>query len=291
MILSMTGYGKHQADVQDKSISVELRSLNSRYLDLSIRIPQSLKSIELELRQKLNKALLRGKVEITIQIGDENTSQIETPINKVVFKQYYTDLKALTDEFNISDDDLLSNILKLPNVLDVTESTLDDSFYPEVYKTIDEAIAHFNKFREKEGKELADDLEKRVTLIAASLKEIELLQPSRVAQIRTRIEDHTKEYLSDIQIDENRLEQEMIFYIEKLDITEEVVRLTSHCSYFIEVMKSAENNGKKLNFIGQEMGREINTIGAKASHVEMQKHVVQMKDELEKIKEQLNNVL
>ncbi len=290
MVLSMTGYGKGQATYDGQTITAEIRSLNSRYLDLNVRVPSVLKEKELELRQRASQTMQRGKAELSISF-EHNELSGKQPINKALFAAYYEELSDLCDEHHLDEDSLLDTIMKMPGILDAETGQIDEALYAKVSIAVDNALAGLTDFRRQEGQVLAEDMAERVRLIQRHLVEVEKLQGERGEKIRERITDHMRDFMADTNYDVNRLEQEMIYYVEKLDITEEIVRLSTHCNYFLTEMDSEESNGKKLGFIGQEIGREINTIGSKANHAGMQKLVVQMKDELEKIKEQLNNLL
>lgn len=291
MLQSMTGYGKAVSVINDKKFTVEVKSLNSKQLDLTIKMPSLYREKELPLRNKLAVALERGKVEIGI-FYEANETERKTSINTELLKVYYNDLSALASELDLMDKGaLLSGILKMPDILKTERPELDQEEWNKIEALVVEAVNHFKLFRSEEGARLEEDLTMRVNTILTLLTEVEKLAPERAATIKERINQNLAEAVGKEQIDQNRFEQEMIYYLEKYDITEEVVRLKGHCQYFFETAKASGQQGKKLGFITQEMGREINTTGSKANHAGIQKAVVQMKDELEKIKEQLLNIL
>jgi len=288
---SMTGFGKATKEIPGKKITVEIRSLNSKQLDLNLRMPYLYKEKELELRTEIGKQLERGKVDISIYT--ESTEETTpTSLNKTLAKAYYNELKSLSQELNESNDNLLSIAVKMPDVLKAERETieLDEVEWKEVKEAVNKGIDAFQKFRDDEGKILQNELNNRISTIAQLLNEVLNLDAARVTTIKNRIKNNLEEVIDINKIDQNRFEQELIYYIEKLDITEEKLRLKTHLDYFVETMKEPAA-GRKLGFISQEIGREINTIGSKANDAAIQKLVVQMKDELEKIKEQLLNVL
>jgi len=291
MIKSMTGFGKSVTEIPGKKITVEMRSLNSKSLDLNLRLPYLYKEKELELRGTLSKQIERGKLDVTV--FTESTQ--ETPpvvINKNLAKKYYQELKELSKEIESEDKNFLSLVLKMPDVLKPEKeiAELDKNEWAQVNEAINKAIEAFQKFRSDEGKVLEKEFEMRINTIEKLLKEVVSNDSKRIKNIRSRIERNLDELFENEKIDKNRLEQELIYYIEKLDITEEKLRLKTHLDYFLKTMKEP-SGGRKLGFIAQEIGREINTIGSKANDAAIQKFVVEMKDELEKIKEQLLNVL
>ncbi len=289
MIRSMTGFGKAILELGDKTINVEIRSLNSKGADINLRIPQSLRNFELELRNELTKQLERGKIDVGIYI---ETLAAETPveINVDLAKAYHAQLKKLAAELNEPMDHSIRHILKLPDVLKSERKETDENEWKQVKTCVSSAIEQLNKFRDAEGASLKKDFETRLANIKKCLDEVKQLDTVRLENIKERIRTNLDETIGKNKIDENRFEQELIYYIEKLDINEEKVRLQTHLDYFTETFKEAAP-GRKLNFISQEIGREINTIGSKANDAQIQKLVVMMKDELEKIKEQANNVL
>lgn len=288
---SMTGFGKAVNEITGKKVTVEIRSLNSKQLDLNLRIPYLYKEKELELRTEISKQLERGKVDVSI-FTESTQETIPTTLNKTLAKAYYQELKSLSEELNTGKEDLLSLVVRMPDVLKAERETveLDENEWNEVRTTVNKAIEAFQKFREDEGKTLEKEFNSRIGIIEKLLSEVVKLDDARIANIKNRITNNLQEVIDAAKIDQNRFEQELIYYIEKLDITEEKLRLKTHLDYFINTMKEPAS-GRKLGFISQEIGREINTIGSKANDAGMQKMVVQMKDELEKIKEQLLNVL
>ncbi len=291
MIKSMTGFGKASDEFSGKKITVEIRSLNSKQLDLNLRMPYIYKEKELELRGEIAKQIERGKVDISIYT-EALQEALPIAINKTLAKAYYTELKALAEELHESESDLFKLTMQMPDVLkaerELVELNLDE--WKLVKETVDKAIEAFQKFRTDEGKTLSNEFEMRIGFIVKLLTDVISLDDARVENIRQRIKNNIAELIEKDKIDENRFEQELIYYIEKLDITEEKLRLKTHLDYFTATMKEL-GSGRKMGFIAQEIGREINTIGSKANDSSIQKLVVQMKDELEKIKEQLLNVL
>ena len=289
MIKSMTGFGKATKEFETKTVNVEIRSLNSKGMDLSLRISGLYREFELELRNDITRKLERGKVDLSIFV--ENKHQ-ETPvdINTELAKEYHKKLKALSIELNEPGEDLLSQILKLPEVLKSERKEANENEWKEIKSVIDSAVESLNKFRTDEGQSIQKDFKERLNIILSCLNTIIELDKNRINAIKERIKNNLADVIGIDKIDSNRFEQELIYYVEKLDINEEKVRLKTHCDYFLKTMQDA-SSGRKLNFITQEIGREINTIGSKANDAEIQKLVVLMKDELEKIKEQTNNVL
>lgn len=299
MIYSMTGYGKAECQVaNNKKLIVEIRSLNSKSIDLGVRIAPQLRSKELEIRTLIAQRLERGKIDLSIYYQDAVQGEATTtftPINKDAFAYYYNELRALQREFALPASDLMTTIMRIPDVTKVQDcSEISDQEWAVVLSTIESAIVQFNAFREQEGASLQCMFCEKLDAIAVLLAEVEPYEQSRVEKIKSRIEANLEQLSATTQqtIDRNRLEQEMIYYLEKLDITEEKVRLTNHLRYFRETMSGeGAGVGKKLGFIAQEMGREINTLGSKSNQSEMQIIVVKMKDILEQIKEQVLNVL
>ena len=299
MIFSMTGYGKAEKQVaNNKKLIVEVRSLNSKSLDLNVRIAPQLRSKELEIRTLIGQRLERGKIDLSIYYQDAAQDQeatTYTPINREAFAYYYKELTTLQQELGWDNQDIVSAILRMPDVTKIQESNeISDEEWAIVLQAIDEAIDAFNAFRKQEGASLYQMFCEKLDAIATLLAEVEPYEQSRIEKIKNRIEANLEQLSAATQqaVDHNRLEQEMIFYLEKLDITEEKVRLTNHLKYFRETMDSeGAGVGKKLGFIAQEMGREINTLGSKSNQSEMQIIVVKMKDILEQIKEQVLNVL
>ena len=287
----MTGFGKSVAEIPQKKVSIEIKSLNSKSLDLNARLPWLYKEKESEIRNIISQKLDRGKIDLSINF-DILDSEIVPVINKSVVKNYYEQLKEIAGELNLhTDDQLLSTIMRLPDALKTEKPELDENEWKLVREKLIEAIEQLDAYRIEEGRSIEADLSKCFDKILGSLDEIEKFEGSRIERIRERLNASLIESLGTENIDKNRFEQELIFYLEKLDINEEKVRLRKHCEYFLEKIASFPPNGKILNFISQEVGREINTIGSKANDASIQKLVVMMKDELEKIKEQSLNVL
>ena len=298
MIYSMTGYGKAESQIANKKLIVEIRSLNSKSMDLNVRIAPQLRSKELEIRTLISQRLERGKVDLSIYYQDAaqgDTASAFAPINRDAFIYYYKELSSLQHELGIPSQDLVATIMRMPDVTKLQDqSDITDEEWAIVLQTIEAAVAQFNAFREQEGASLYRMFCEKLDAIAALLSDVEPYEQGRVEKIKSRIEANLEQLSAATQqaIDRNRLEQEMIFYLEKLDITEEKVRLTNHLKYFRETMDNEGSGvGKKLGFIAQEMGREINTLGSKSNQSEMQIIVVKMKDILEQIKEQVLNVL
>ena len=285
MIQSMTGYGKEVIQLPSKTITIEIKSLNSKGLDLNTRVPSAYREKELEIRDLLAKSLQRGKIDFSIYIevnGEATTAQI----NEVVVKQY---IKQLANIVNGDPVELLKMAVRMPDALKTEKEEIDETEYKEILKGTNKALTAINKYRSDEGSVLEKDFMERIQGISKLLEDVIAVDPERIPAVKERL----RKAISDIQekVDENRFEQEMVYYLEKYDITEEKVRLKNHLDYFEATINSEDSNGKKLGFITQEIGREINTIGSKANYAPMQQLVVQMKDELEKIKEQALNVL
>ncbi|PIB28581.1 YicC/YloC family endoribonuclease [Maribacter sp. 4G9] len=285
MIQSMTGFGKHVVQLPTKKITVEIKSLNSKSIDLNARMPSAYREKELELRKLIANSLQRGKVDFNLYVeitGDEASGQV----NESVVKQYMKQLKSIA---NGEDIQLLEMALRLPDAMRTDRDDIDDTEYAAILDALNEALAEINTFRSEEGSVLEQDFLERIGTLQVLLEKIVAMDPERQSIVRERLEKAVQDIKA--EVDENRFEQELIYYLEKYDITEEKVRLANHLDYFERTLKSSDSNGKKLGFISQEMGREINTIGSKANYAPMQQLVVQMKDELEKIKEQMLNVL
>jgi uncharacterized protein (TIGR00255 family) len=287
----MTGYGKALCEIGNKKLTIEIKSLNSKQLDLNTRLPGFYREKEIEVRNLISRRLERGKVDFSLYAevtGSENNSVINTEI----VKNYYQQLSKISNELGIgSKTELLQIIMRLPDVLKTEREELDEGEWKLILEGIEKSMDELNKFRAQEGKALEKDITERTQIILDLLKQVDPLEKQRIIKVRERLRQNLKELSENDEYDENRFEQELIFYIEKLDITEEKIRLANHCEYFINNLGNEENVGKKLGFITQEMGREINTLGSKANDSDMQKLVIKMKDELEKIKEQLLNVL
>ncbi|MFX0555862.1 YicC/YloC family endoribonuclease [Maribacter sp. CXY002] len=285
MIKSMTGFGKYVVQLPAKKVTVEIKSLNSKSIDLNARMPQGYREKELELRKLIANSLLRGKVDFSLYIeytGDETSAQV----NESVVKQYMKQLKSIADGDDIK---LLEMALRFPDTMKTDKEDIDETEYEAIKEALNGALVEINQFREEEGSVLEQDFIERITSLLALLDMVKNIDPERQDTIRERLEKAVQDLK--VEVDENRFEQELIYYLEKYDITEEKVRLANHLDYFSKTLKSEDSNGKKLGFISQEIGREINTIGSKANYAPMQQLVVQMKDELEKIKEQMLNVL
>ena len=284
MIQSMTGFGKSVLSLTDKHISIEIKSLNSKSIDINTRIPQAYREKELDFRKLIAEQLLRGKVDFSIFVENTGT-QTPSKINPNIVKSYIEQMRAIVDG---DLTELLKMAVRMPDALQTTTESVSEEELSAIFEHISLAITDLQTFRIQEGKVLEKDFVLRISNIDSLLQEVQALDSERLALIRERLE----KAVADIQsVDANRFEQELIFYLEKLDITEEKIRLKKHLDYFIETLQSADSNGRKLSFIAQEIGREINTLGSKANFALMQQIVVQMKDELEKIKEQVLNVL
>ncbi|MFY8214476.1 MAG: YicC/YloC family endoribonuclease [Flavobacterium sp.] len=286
MIQSMTGFGKASLQLAAKKITVEVKSLNSKGLDLNVRIPSVYREMELGLRNEVAARLERGKIDLAVYI-ELTGEQTSTKINVPIVQAYMQQMKAVLPQAD--ETELMKMAVRMPDALKTEREEIDENDWLEIQKVIQEALANIAQFRVDEGASLEKEFTLRIGNIRRYMQEALALDPERVQAIKDRLQTAIAEL--QVQVDENRFEQELIYYLEKLDITEEKVRLTNHLDYFIETLQGAEANGRKLGFITQEMGREINTMGSKANHATMQKLVVQMKDELEKIKEQVLNVL
>ncbi|MBR5332950.1 MAG: YicC family protein [Muribaculaceae bacterium] len=291
MLLSMTGFGKSVVEIPNKKITVEIKSLNSKQLDMTARVPAAYREKELELRNRIAHRLERGKVDLSVHV-ETIVSDTAATLNIPLMAQYKQQVEKMSNELSIPmPEDWYSVLLRMPEVMKAETSTsLTEDEAEALFKAVDEAVEGLMQFRREEGKKLEEFFAQRINNIRERLSEVPQYEGERVAKIRNRIEEGLAK-LKEIDFDKGRLEQEMIFYIEKLDINEEKQRLTQHLDYFIETMNDAQGQGKKLGFISQEMGREINTLGSKSNHAEMQKIVVRMKDELEQIKEQVLNVM
>lgn len=291
MLLSMTGYGRVTHPFNDKTINVEIRSLNSKYTDIRAKIPQNYREKEHDLRKIITDKAYRGKIEITIEVesasGDEDYG-----LNEALFRKYHSELSRLSKELNIPDGDMLQAILRLPSVVTTAADSIDEEEWAEVSKAVAAALKKFTAFRTAEGEAMKGDLELRTNNIMALLSKLDPEEEERVTKLRQRMRQSLEEHMGKDKVDDSRFEQEILFYLEKIDINEEKVRLEQHCKYFLEeLQKQQPLKGRKLSFISQEMGREINTMGAKAYSSNIQKLVVEMKDELEKIKEQVANTV
>jgi uncharacterized protein (TIGR00255 family) len=287
----MTGFGKEVLENEARKITIEIRTLNSKQLDLNLRLPQIYREKELDIRSIMGKNIERGKVDISINIEQKSVAAAPV-ISKALARHYYNELKEVSESINQSNDyDYLSMIVKMPEVLVSPEIEIDDEEFGELLSTIQLACDKVNTFRINEGKTLEKDFIQRINTIIELLQKVDSFEENRTTRIRERIKSNLEAFSQDVQSDKNRFEQEVIYYLEKLDITEEKIRLKKHCDYFLETLSKDSSAGKKLGFVSQEIGREINTMGAKANDFDIQQIVVLMKDELEKIKEQLFNIL
>jgi len=292
MIKSMTGFGQASLNKDELNLVVEVKSLNSKFFDLSLRLPRLFAEKELEVRNMVSDKLERGKITLNIDLQQAGKAEVRQQYNEALFVAYYTELKKLADKTMASYDGLFELALNSPDVIvGGGKEELSPALWESLQKLIAEALVKCEQFRVTEGKALEEKLVLYIKAIEAGLTRTEELDPQRIERVRARIKGNLKEFLGNEGIDMNRLEQELIFYIEKLDIHEERVRLSTHLNYFLKLLVEPQSNGKKLGFLAQEIGREINTIGSKANDAEMQRSVVMMKEELEKIKEQLGNVL
>jgi len=290
MIYSMTGFGQASRDIGDKQYSVEIKSLNGKNSDIRFKSNVSLKDKEMELRKLVTEYAKRGKFDLNLNVIHATAENNQ--INLAAMEQYYAQLAAFMDNKDLGRADVLQTLIRLPNVVEPSEGEISSEEWKVIADMVKEAIDMLNGFRKSEGESLKSDFSLRVNNILAALDKIEPYVDERIETIRIRIKKNLSQHLSDESVDKNRFEQEILFYLEKLDLNEERVRLRQHCNFFIkELEENKMLKGKKLNFISQEMGREINTLGAKAQHSEVQQIVVEMKDELEKIKEQVLNTL
>lgn len=292
MIQSMTGYGKATAELPDKKINVEIKSLNSKAMDLSARIASAYREKEMEIRNEISRALERGKVDFSLWMEKKEGTDAAVPINQALVEGYYNQIRQVAMNLDIPyPQDWFTTLLRMPDVMTRTETQeLSEEEWTVVHAAVQQAIARLVEFRKQEGSALEKKFREKIDNIARLLDSITPYEKERIEKIKERITDALEKTLS-VDYDKNRLEQELIYYIEKLDVNEEKQRLANHLNYFVSTLESGNGQGKKLGFIAQEMGREINTLGSKSNHVEMQKIVVQMKDELEQIKEQVLNVM
>jgi len=288
---SMTGFGKAESVNDKRKIIVEIRTLNSKQADLVIKAPNIYKDREPEIRNELITHLQRGKIELYIT-QEEVTEDMMSQFNETAIKGYYQQLARIAAQNGIPlPPDILNSIIRMPDVLKPEPQEAGEHEWQMLFDGLHQALKQVNDFREQEGLALMEDISEHIRLIQSFLNEVEKFEPQRMEMIRNRLRQNLIEYVGENAIDQNRFEQELIFYLEKIDINEEKVRLRNHCSYFVQTMNEGDGVGKKLGFIAQEMGREINTIGSKANNADMQQVVIQMKDELEKIKEQILNIL
>lgn len=289
---SMTGYGQARYEDENYSISVEVKTLNSKFLDVGVRMPKSFNDKEILVRNLISEKLERGKVSLILEYSNKEDTTVRVNINEQLFKEYYEKLKTLSEIVESASDDLFKMAVQFPEVIKTIEDdSNNEKEWKVIFSTLKKAVDNCNDFREKEGAVLSINIKTYIQSIENNLNEIVKLDPLRVERIRSRLNGNLKEFANREELDVNRLEQELIYYIEKLDISEEKVRLASHLNYFLEILTNEKSLGKKMNFIAQEIGREINTIGSKSNDAAMQKLVVNMKEELEKIKEQVLNIL
>lgn len=291
MIKSMTGFGKAICELPSKKITIEIKSVNSKQLDYNLKLPYIYREKEVEIRNILSNRLERGKIDV--YVNTENTGGISNySINRAVAIKYYEELKGLSSDIGKNDfNDYLPIIIKLPEVLKSENSEIEDEEANRFVETFETALSQLDEFRKHEGEVLEKDFIKRIDIIGELNDTIAPYEKKRIIKIKEKLTKSLNEVIEENKFDKNRLEQELIYFIEKIDFTEERVRLKKHLHYFLDTLKDKDSNGKKLSFIVQEIGREINTLGSKANDADIQKIVVQMKDELEKIKEQLMNVL
>lgn len=291
MIKSMTGFGKAECELSDRKVIIEIKTLNSKSLDIYTKIPGMYREKELEIRNELSKILQRGKIEFVLYYEYTNESKATT-INSAVVKSYINQLSLLAKDLNISSkDQLLQIAMRLPDTLNTEREEINENDWKLVLETIVKAINQVDKFRIQDGNQLKEEFNNRIDLIEKYKNDVVPFEKARIEKLKIKLKENLRAWLDEKDIDKNRFEQEIIYYLEKIDISEEKARLSNHCKYFKEVMDDVEPSGKKLGFITQEIGREINTLGSKANDSDIQKIVVLMKDELEKIKEQVLNIL
>ena len=291
MLLSMTGYGRSSRNFEKRTITVEMRAVNSKTTDLRLKLPLDFKDKEILLRKLITDKGERGKIDVQISI-ESNIDKDNGGINQSLFKRYYKEIQRLNEEMGNGIGNFTEAVLRIPNVVTGDTDGIDDEEWEEIETVVNEAFEQFNAFRLAEGKAHEDDLRERTNAILVSLLKVSPFEEDRINKMKQRLRQNLEEFWGRDNVDENRYEQEILFYVDKMDITEEKIRLEQHCKYFMEQLDNkATSKGRQLNFITQEMGREINTLGAKAYHSEIQHLVVGMKDDLEKIKEQIANVL
>jgi uncharacterized protein (TIGR00255 family) len=291
MIRSMTGFGKTEFELGNKKYTLEIKSLNSKQLDINTRIPALYRQKDIEIRRLMSEMLTRGKVDFALYL-DNLGSESTTKINSAIIKDYYRQLSEVHQELGLEvNESIMHSIMRLPDTVKMTYEELDESEWLIVRENLIKTLEELNRFRDQEGLALAADIVANIANILDLLKQVEPFENQRMENVKAKIMDSLNDLQLNGSIDKNRFEQELIYYMEKLDINEEKVRLTNHCSYFTETMAEEEPSGRKLGFIAQEIGREINTLGSKANESNLQRIVVQMKDSLEKIKEQVLNVL
>lgn len=292
MLYSMTGYGRATGTFGNKNISFEARSLNSKTTDIKLKLPQLYKQKEIDFRKIVKQLASRGKIELLLEVQSDGEVQGQG-INGPLYKAFVKQLMSLNEELGLSQGDITGAVLRIPNVVESKSEAISEEEMSAVVDIMKAALVKMIDFRQTEGASIEDDFRLRIGTIEASLKAIPPHEEERIKRVRERLRQNLNDFVNRDKVDENRFEQEIVFYLEKMDLNEEKVRLEQHCKYFIEQLDNVDNveKGRKLNFISQEIGREINTIGSKANHHEIQKLVVKMKDELEKIKEQCANVL
>ncbi len=291
MVLSMTGFGEAVGNYNGKSLRAEVRSLNGKTTDIRVKVPNVYRTKELDIRNQVLEKAFRGKVDIAISFDAEEGDD-SYQLNRSLMNQYYKDLADFATENNVTKEGLIPAILKIPNVLMLQDQALSEEEWTCCKNTIDLALAQFTDFRLSEGKAMAKDIEYQVSKVVSLLEDVVPFETERIVNLKDRLSKNIGNYVDDVNLDKNRMEQEILYYVEKLDITEEKIRLAQHCKYFLEVLHGEQKvKGKKLSFISQEMGREMNTLGSKAQHSDIQQIVVNMKDALEKIKEQILNIV
>lgn len=290
MLQSMTGFGKATGTFENKKITVEVKSLNSKNLDVYVRMPSSYKEKEIELRKYIGQQLDRGKVECIISV-ESNGFDANHTINKELAGKYYAQIVDLGAYLEVKPDDVLSLIMRMPDIFTTEETDIIDTEWDFMFDLVAQAVNKLVEFRAHEGETITKEFQTRIENIQAAFEKVPTFEKERIEDIKNRIESNLEEFVGGSKVDKNRFEQELIYYIEKIDIAEEKQRLSKHLDYFLEVLNEPKSQGKKLGFITQEIGREINTLGSKSYHSEMQKLVVDMKDQLEKIKEQVLNTL
>lgn len=291
MLLSMTGYGRANGTYGEKTLTVEVRALNAKVTDVKLRFPGDYKEKEIELRKIVSDHAERGKIDVLLEVQNADGAA-NVSLNEALFRGYHRELSRLTQELNIPNGDMLTALLRIPNVVNSPAGEMDDEEWLVMVETMNRALDHLKTFRRQEGRVLEADLRLRLTNILLLLKDVTPFEQERFVRMRDRIRNNMEEGIGKENLDPNRFEQEILFYLEKMDMSEEKSRLEQHCKYFLEQLDGKQESlGRTLNFISQEIGREVNTLGAKAYDADIQRIVVQMKDELEKIKEQLANVL
>lgn len=290
MIKSMTGFGRAEGSIGPRKFTVEVRALNGKQLDLNVRMPSVYKQKEMKLRSGLANELVRGKCDLTI-FYEADATEKKITINKALMEAYHQDLKEVAQNIGQEEADYMGMLMRIPDILKPEREEIDEGEWDQIHSMVKEAVKNLNEYRSIEGAKLHTDFAGRIKTIMSLYDELEEPLEQRMVQIRERIKNNMDEVVDQEKIDNNRFEQELIYYMERLDVSEERQRLKSNCDYFLEVLQNDDAQGKKLGFIGQEIGREINTLGSKANNSDVQRIVVQMKDELEKIKEQVLNVL